>query len=313
MEVMKLSIIMLVYNHERFIAQALESVLMQKTDFEYELIIGEDCSSDGSREIIRRYEKKFEGKMKPLYRDKNLGMAGNLMDCLERCTGQYIAVLEGDDFWTDDEKLQKQAAFLDEHPEYVMTVHNWNIVSGKGRFIEKGSDYREFKTFEKEDLQKYYLPAQTSTIFVRNIAGELKEKYFKILKKYFWIPPDRCVSLILLLYGKIAFLPDVMSSYRYYVEENGTNWSSKHDTNTKRNYLYAYLTALGMEWMSRDIGFPVDMTKAKVNFFKTAGAARGWDGGKNKHKMNFYRVLMLLVEPHRIRMIKAIRRTHKIY
>ena len=66
---MKLSIIMLVYNHERFIAQALESVLMQKTDFEYELIIGEDCSSDGSREIIRSYEKRFEGKMKPLYRE----------------------------------------------------------------------------------------------------------------------------------------------------------------------------------------------------------------------------------------------------
>lgn len=310
---MKLSIIMLVYNHERFIAQALESVLMQKTDFEYELIIGEDCSSDGSREIIRSYEKRFEGKMKPLYRDKNLGMAGNLMDCLMRCTGQYIAVLEGDDFWTDDQKLQKQAAFLDEHPEYVMVVHNWNIVSGSGAFIEKGSNSREFKKFGKEDLQRYGLPAQTSTIFVRNIAGDLKEKYKKTIKKYFWIPPDRWASLLLLLYGEIAFLPDVMSSYRYYLEENGTNWSSKHDTNAKRNYLYAYLTALGMEWLSRDIGYPVDMTKAKVNFFKTAGAARRWDGGKNKHKMNFYRVLMLLIEPHRIRMIKAIRRTRKIY
>ena len=310
---MKLSIIMLVYNHERFIAQALESVLMQKTDFEYELIIGEDCSSDGSREIIRSYEKRFEGKMKPLYRDTNMGMAGNLMDCLMRCTGQYIAVLEGDDFWTDDKKLQKQAAFLDEHPEYVMVVHNWNIVSGSGAFIEKGSNSREFKKFGKEDLQRYGLPAQTSTIFVRNIAGDLKEKYKKTIKKYFWIPPDRWASLLLLLYGEIAFLPDVMSSYRYYLEENGTNWSSKHDTNAKRNYLYAYLTALGMEWLSRDIGYPVDMTKAKVNFFKTAGAARRWDGGKNKHKMNFYRVLMLLIEPHRIRMIKAIRRTHKIY
>lgn len=304
---------MLVYNHERFIAQALESVLMQKTDFEYELIIGEDCSSDGSREIIRSYEKRFEGKMKPLYRDKNLGMAGNLMDCLERCTGQYIAVLEGDDFWTDDQKLQKQAAFLDEHPEYVMVVHNWNIVSGSGAFIEKGSNSREFKKFGKEDLQRYGLPAQTSTIFVRNIAGDLKEKYKKTIKKYFWIPPDRWASLLLLLYGEIAFLPDVMSSYRYYLEENGTNWSSKHDTNAKRNYLYAYLTALGMEWLSRDIGYPVDMTKAKVNFFKTAGAARRWDGERYKHKMNFYRMLMLLAEPHRIRMIKAIRRTRKIY
>lgn len=310
---MKLSIIMLVYNHERFIAQALESVLMQKTDFEYELIIGEDCSSDGSREIIRSYEKRFEGKMKPLYRDKNLGMAGNLMDCLMRCTGQYIAVLEGDDFWTDDKKLQKQAAFLDEHPEYVMAVHNWNIVSGSGAFVEAGSDSREFKVFGKEDLQRYDLPGQTSTIFVRNPAADLKEKYMKILKKYFWIPPDRSVSLILLSCGKIAVLPDVMSSYRYYVEENGTNWSSKHDTNAKRNYLYAYLTAMGMEWMSRDIGYPVDMTKAKVNFFKTAGAARRWDGERYKHKMNFYRMLMLLAEPHRIRMIKAIRRTRKIY
>ena len=211
------------------------------------------------------------------------------------------------------QKLQKQAAFLDEHPEYVMVVHNWNIVSGSGAFIEKGSNSREFKKFGKEDLQRYGLPAQTSTIFVRNIAGDLKEKYKKTIKKYFWIPPDRWASLLLLLYGEIAFLPDVMSSYRYYLEENGTNWSSKHDTNAKRNYLYAYLTALGMEWLSRDIGYPVDMTKAKVNFFKTAGAARRWDGGKNKHKMNFYRVLMLLIEPHRIRMIKAIRRTRKIY
>ena len=80
---MKISIVMLAYNHERFIAKALESVLMQETEYDYELIVGEDHSSDGTRQIIKNYEKKFKGKMVPLYRKKNLGMTKNLLDCFQ--------------------------------------------------------------------------------------------------------------------------------------------------------------------------------------------------------------------------------------
>ena len=88
---MKVSIVMLVYNHERFIGQALDSILMQSTSFDYELIIGEDCSTDHSKEIIQKYEEKFKGKMRAIYRNKNIGAAKNFVDCLRRCKGEYIA------------------------------------------------------------------------------------------------------------------------------------------------------------------------------------------------------------------------------
>ena len=120
---MKVSVLMVTYNHERYIAEAIESVLMQVTNFDYEIVIGEDCSTDRTREIVLEYQKRFPDKIRLLLQEVNTGGARNFSQTLESCVGEYIALLDGDDYWTSTGKLQEQAEFLDAHPECSMCFH----------------------------------------------------------------------------------------------------------------------------------------------------------------------------------------------
>jgi len=111
------SIICITYNHEPYIAEAIEGVLMQKCSFPIELVIGEDCSTDNTRKICEEYANKSE-LIKLLPTETNLGMMPNFIRTLQSCTGKYIAMCEGDDYWTDPLKLQKQVDFLEANAEY---------------------------------------------------------------------------------------------------------------------------------------------------------------------------------------------------
>ncbi len=112
------SVDMLAYNHEAFIAQAIESVMMQETDFEYELIIGEDASSDRTREICFAYQKRYPDKIRVLWSEENVTRpyGGNSARIQARCRGEFVAYCEGDDFWLDPKKLQKQVEIFRAHP-----------------------------------------------------------------------------------------------------------------------------------------------------------------------------------------------------
>src|SRR5690349_6525722 len=112
----KVSVAMISYNHERFIAQAIESVLSQRVKFPYEIVIGDDHSTDATPSIIADFHRRYPDKIVPFLREKNLGMAPNFMQILASCGGQYVALLEGDDFWTSKDKLQRQVDFLDANP-----------------------------------------------------------------------------------------------------------------------------------------------------------------------------------------------------
>src|SRR5437016_2968680 len=112
---MKLSVMMITYNHERYVRHALDSVLMQKVDFDYEIVIGEDRSTDSTREILLEYRDKFPAKFRLLLHEQNIGVIRNCFTTLAACRGEYVALLEGDDYWTSDTKLQKQVEFLDSH------------------------------------------------------------------------------------------------------------------------------------------------------------------------------------------------------
>ena len=107
----KVSVLMITYNQERYISQAIESVLSQQTDFSYEIVVGEDFSTDNTREVCREYQQRYPDKIRLLERDKNLGMAGNFLSTFKECNGQYLAVLEGDDYWVNPHKLQSQVDF----------------------------------------------------------------------------------------------------------------------------------------------------------------------------------------------------------
>lgn len=121
---MKVSVAVLCYNHEAFIGKALDSILMQKVDFPFEIIIGDDASTDRSQEILQDYKNRYPEKIRLILKEKNEGVFRNIMDVLEACTGTYIALLETDDFWTYSHKLSKQVAFLDGNPSYTGCFHN---------------------------------------------------------------------------------------------------------------------------------------------------------------------------------------------
>ncbi|NQU26365.1 MAG: glycosyltransferase [Candidatus Nealsonbacteria bacterium] len=128
---------MITYNHEPFIAQAIESALMQETDFDYEIVIGEDCSTDGTREIVRQYAQKYPDTIRAMLQEKNTGGKQNFSKSLAACQGEYIALLEGDDYWTYPQKLQEQVKLLDVHSEYSMCFHNVYQESSNGRRVDR--------------------------------------------------------------------------------------------------------------------------------------------------------------------------------
>ena len=125
---------MITYNHEKYISKALDSILMQKTNFSYEIVIGEDCSTDKTRDILINYKKQYPDRFKLLLNEKNLGAYKNAHQALQACKGEYIAFLEGDDYWINPDKLQIQIEYMDAHPE-VGLVHSdadmFNVKTGK--------------------------------------------------------------------------------------------------------------------------------------------------------------------------------------
>ena len=120
---------MCTYNHEKYIAQTIESILMQKTDFKIRLFIGEDCSIDNTRKIVKQYAEKYPDIIFPVYHNENIGAVRNSEILLKKCTAKYIALLDGDDYWTDPYKLQKQVDFLEKNPEYSLCSHRYKINS----------------------------------------------------------------------------------------------------------------------------------------------------------------------------------------
>jgi glycosyltransferase involved in cell wall biosynthesis len=111
---------MITYNHARYIAEAIESVMAQITNFDFELVIGEDCSNDATRNIVKSFQDKYPERIRVIYNEKNMGPVLNCLQVFKACKGKYVALLEGDDYWIDNKKLQKQADFLEQNKDYAM-------------------------------------------------------------------------------------------------------------------------------------------------------------------------------------------------
>jgi len=135
------SVKMITYNHAPYIAQAIEGILQQETNFPFELVIGEDCSTDGTREIVFEYRKKYPDIIRVITSEQNVGVTKNGYRVEKACRGKYIAYCEGDDYWHNPYKMQKQVDYLESHPECAM-VHSdgdcYYTVTGKRiRSIQK--------------------------------------------------------------------------------------------------------------------------------------------------------------------------------
>lgn len=223
---LKVSVVMVTYNHEKYISKAIESVLMQKVDFDYELLIGDDVSPDSTVKILMEYKEKFPNKIKLFLRNENLGSTKNICDLFNNSSGKYIAILEGDDYWTDESKLQKQVDYLEEHEEYIATTHAVEYFNDDNEvfFIDPNLKYDELEGVDKliEYEKKHITIGHFQSFVFRNIFPN--KSYEEIITCNRFIG-DLSLKFILLSIGKIKYLDYVMGRYRN-IRKDSTSFSS---------------------------------------------------------------------------------------
>ncbi len=212
------SVWVITYNHADFIGKCLDSILMQETNFHYEICLGEDDSNDGTREICEQYSKKYPEKIRLFLRDRSDpardGCRGvwqfNFIETFKACKGKYIAMSDGDDFWSDPHKLQKQVDFLEDHPKCSGCFHKISQVDETDRFIHKDMGYPpERKEYYSLDyLLKYSNFSPMLSVVFRNHSN--------VAPEWIKIAPfgDMIIHVGNLLRGPYGFIDKVMGSYR---------------------------------------------------------------------------------------------------
>src|ERR1700720_1004037 len=225
---MKVSVLITTYNHEKYIGQTIDSVLMQQVNFDYEIVIGEDCSTDRTREIVLDYQSRHPDKIRVLLRERvdaererALGLGGktNFVKALESCRGQYVALLDGDDYWLDPYKLQKQAEFLDTHSECSICFHDVLVVREDGdQEPERFCDPNQKEISTIEDLLEGNFIQTCSTMY--------RQGLFDVFPDWFYTSKvgDWPLHIMNARRGKVGYLNKVMAAYRVHPE---SVWSSR--------------------------------------------------------------------------------------
>jgi Glycosyl transferase family 2 len=156
------SVVMITYNHARYIGAAIEGVLNQQAPFQYELVIGEDCSTDGTREIVRSYQERYPHLIRVIASDGNVGMVRNFLRTSRACSGAFLAFCEGDDYWHRPNKLKLQVEYLESHPSCGLVCSNYDVND-----IQKCTVIRNFLTYKKWEIAANFKPSDWVSETVR--------------------------------------------------------------------------------------------------------------------------------------------------
>lgn len=227
------SVCMITYNHELYIQKAIEGVLMQQTNFKLELIIGEDCSTDRTFDICQKFAHEHPEKIILLRTDKNLGMMSNFIRTLKACKQKYIALCEGDDYWTDPLKLQKQVDFLEANPAYGLCFHRVKLQLPDGSFQQDNITKVPPHYERLEDLARYGNYIHTPSVM-------FKPENLNFPKQLGQTPiGDFFLYMLLARQGKIGYIDQEMAVYRTGVGM----WSQKsvYERSLKTAYTFALL------------------------------------------------------------------------
>ena len=232
------SICTITYNQASYIKQCLDGILMQQCNFPIEVIINDDCSTDGTKDILNEYATKYPDVIKIEHNPENLGANANFIHNLSRVRGKYVALCEGDDYWDNPHKLQKQVDFLEAHPEYSICYHKVAVVNYDGSITKGHFPYwlpDEPATFELCDMEEGNI-IQTNSVMYRWRFHEEQ------LKDFMWLgilPGDWLLHLLHAAKGRIYYMPEVMGAYRHHA---GGIWSAgqKNPTVFFKRHGYAY-------------------------------------------------------------------------
>lgn len=208
------SVAVLTYNHEKYIKQALDSILRQKVNFDYEILIGDDASTDNTVKVLKEYKSKYPKIIKLFLNEVNLGATRNAYNLLVNAKGKYLATCEGDDYWTDDNKLQIQVEFLEKNKNLVGCSHYFTIVDENDKAYKKHLEWiKEKKIFSLDDFDGIYMPGQPTTFLRRNLVYDNLVDLRYLINTHKMIG-DRTLMLLWLLHGNFGFVKRYMSAYR---------------------------------------------------------------------------------------------------
>ena len=241
---------MVTYNHGEFIENAIESAMMQKSTFKYKLFIGEDNSTDKTREICKKLKEKYAHKIELILHKKNIGANPNGIYMYKKCFesgAKYIAMLEGDDYWTDPYKLQKQVDFLETNSSLVGCFHNseeryWNDYSKASNLFLSFSCGREVSISE---ITEYNMVPTASVVFKTPVPREIFTEEFKTLPMGDWP-----IHLLNTRKGNYYYMPQIMSVRNLHPS---SVWSSKPQNENVKKILDAYKILLKSDWFENEV------------------------------------------------------------
>ena len=227
---LKLSIHLITYNHELFIEQAIKSILMQEVNFSYEILIGDDCSSDKTRDIVQYYANLYPDKIRALLHQKNLGKNGerNFIETLKACKGEYISFLEGDDYWTHRKKLQIQIDYLENNKDVVGCFHNAITIDAAGNMI-RPEWYIGYKNKPQKNNLRFNQLECLSELRSSYPSCSLVIRSESIRHLPAWLlksPTDFAMDLLITQKGDLAYLNLNMAAYRIHP---GGIWQKKSE------------------------------------------------------------------------------------
>ena len=268
----------LTYNHEPYIRQCLEGFVMQKTNFRFEAIVHDDASTDGTATIIREYAERYPDIIRPIYETENQyskhdGSIRRIMDA--HTHGKYVALCEGDDYWTDPLKLQKQVDFLESHPDYVMCSHRFDLYWQERGAAEEGPD-KDFKggDYDLQNLIGGKWLTQTLTVMYRRSALDLK-RYAS-----YSMSMDIILLYELLRQGKGYCFPEAMGVYRLH---GGGVWS---EVSRNRRHQLEFKARLAIYNVERS-----DMAARFILYQFAKAMSRVWMAGQWRIMMKVARIL----------------------
>ena len=208
----KVTVLVVTYNHARFVTQALDSALAQRTNFDVEILVSEDCSTDGTRETVIAYQQKYPERIRLLLSDKNVRSNAVVARGIHAARGEYIALLDGDDYWISPDKLQKQADFLDRHAQCSCCFHNARVEQEGGTKAPWNwtpTGHPSISTFK--DIWQGNFIATCSIMFRRSALGVIPAWYDSLFPITDW--PLHILSA---QHGDIGYLDEVLGVYRYH-------------------------------------------------------------------------------------------------
>lgn len=221
---MKLSVSLVSYQEEAYIAETMDSILAQETNFDFEIIVGDDASTDDTRAILKRYSDNYPDKVRLLLPEKNYGDFGlsNFMSTLELCKGEYIAFLDGDDYWTDKSKLQRQVDFLDSNPNCSFSAHRIEHLRDDGHSELSPLPSRSFNKLQRKNNQTDFKIYSADTLIRRNFAHKISTvarasavqqipEWYRTTKI---ASADWVFNLLLSKSGDIGFIDTLMATHR---------------------------------------------------------------------------------------------------